>query len=111
LIFGLPSARVRFRQRRPIHLPIRRQRQLRHLHIHAWHHVLRQLLLQPLPQLLHAPLFSRLPHHIPHQPLLTAFASHLHRRFPNPALRLHSLLHLRQLHPIPPHLHLPLPPP
>src|SRR5580765_5332664 len=41
----------RFRQRPPVYLPVRRQRHLLQRHDHARHHVPRQLLSQPLPQL------------------------------------------------------------
>ena len=113
----LPS---RLRQSLPVQLPVRRHRQPLHLHPHPRHHVLRQPLLQIPPQL--ARLHSTCQHHIPHQPLLwcprfcfcpipSSYFPHHYRRFPHSRVLLQHRLDLSQLDPVPPHLHLLVPPP
>src|SRR5689334_6643981 len=104
---------IRLRQCPPVHLPVRRQRHLLQHHDHARHHVPRQLLSQPLPQLssLHSSL-SRLSDHIPHQPLLPALISlHHHRRLLHPLLPLQPRLDLSPRPPASPALHLIIHPP
>src|SRR6185369_12438879 len=110
---GPRPAPLRRRQRPPIHLPVRRQRQLRQPHDRPRHHVFRQPLLQILAQLLyrHCPGFSRT-HYIRHQALLsTLLPPHYHRRFAHPCVPPQDHFYLPQLDAVPTQLYLLIAPP
>src|SRR6185437_3450345 len=95
------------RQRLPVQLPVSCQRQLFQQHHRRRHHVLRQPLLQLLPQLDCIQFRSRLPRHVPHQLLSTSSVFHRHhRRLPYSCFRLQRCLDLSQLDPEPANLHL-----
>src|SRR6185312_10025845 len=103
------SLRGKLRQRQclPVQLPVPRQRQLFQQHHRRRHHVLRQPLLQLLPQLDCIQFRSRLPHHVPHQLLSAASVFHRnHRRLPYSFLCLQCCLALSQFDPEPANLHL-----
>src|SRR6185503_1241811 len=105
-------ALLRLRQRAPVHLPIRRQRQLLQHHKHTRDHVPGQPLLQILPQLPHTHRLTSRRHHIAHQPQLFPLSSppFHHRRRHSRRLAQHYS-HFFQLHPEPAHLHLLVHPP
>src|SRR6185369_11628156 len=100
--------RLRLRQPLPVHLPVRHQRPLPQHQHPTRHHVLRQPLSQPLPQLRPAhPLPRR--HYIAHQLRLTAFTrAHHHHRALHTAVPLQHRFDLAHFHAIPAHLHLPV---
>src|SRR6185437_7157650 len=105
-IFHL-RGKLRQRQCLPVQLPVPRQRQLFQQHHRRRHHVLRQPLLQLLPQLDCIQFRSRLPRHVPHQLLSTSSVFHRHhRRLSYSFLCLQRCLDLSQFDPEPAHLHL-----
>src|SRR6185312_9505867 len=103
------SLRGKLRQRQclPVQLPVSCQRQLFQQHHRRRHHVLRQPLLQLLPQLDCIQFRSRLPHHVPHQLLSASSVFHRnHRRLSYSFLCLQCCLDLSQFDPEPANLHL-----
>src|ERR1700733_3514270 len=113
----LPATRqrteIRRRQRRPVQLPVRRQRQPVHHHHRRRDHIVRQPLRRQRPQ-------PRRIHHTPAIPIPAASADHIRHQplipRPVPPRHHHNLihqlprrqhrLHLTRLHPEPPDLHL-----
>src|SRR6185312_1274908 len=105
-IFHL-RGKLRQRQCLPVQLPVSCQRQLFQQHHRRRHHVLRQPLLQLLPQLDCIQLRSCLLRHVPHQLLSAASVFHRnHRRLPYSFLCLQCCLDLSQFDPEPANLHL-----
>src|SRR6185437_10460189 len=99
--------KLRQRQRLPVQLPVPRQRQPAHHHYCGRYHVLRQPLLQLLPQLDCIQLRSCLLRHVPHPLLSAASVFHRnHRRLPYSFLCLQCCLDLSQFDPEPANLHL-----
>src|SRR4029077_1629607 len=99
---------LRRRQRSPVHLPARQQRQPRHLHKSRRYHVLRQFRAQISPQLAPISLFPILRYQVRHQPCLTPFFHPLHRRLPHTSVRRQNRFDLSQINPHPSQLHFPI---
>src|SRR5262249_33314589 len=117
LVPQLPSRSVelRFRQRAPIHLPVRRQRQLSEGDECRRYHVVGQPCAQITPQLTHTyfrPCVGFHRHDIRDQPLLGAFLrARDDRALSHSRMTFDRRLHFTQLNAEASHLHLPVSPP
>src|SRR4029077_17278948 len=96
------------RQRSPVHLPARQQRQIRHLHKSRRYHVLRQFRAQMSSQLTPIRPFPIPPYQVRHQPRLTPFFHPFHRRLPHPRMRRQNRFDLSQINPHPSQFHFPV---
>src|SRR6476660_2321781 len=106
----LRSCSPRLRQSPPVDLPVLRQRHLLHHHHRPGTHVLRQPSLQLLPHF--SPFHSFFSRDVPHQaPVSSLPLLHYHYRLLHSSTPSQRLLHLPQLDPVSPQLHLIVLPP